>query len=73
MKTNDEDKAPMDTPADLTARKIIGWHQACSDAERILHYSGAGQRKISEADIGKSVGDLLYDCLNAKRQEFDPE
>jgi hypothetical protein len=69
----DEGNAQSETAEQVRARKAIGWHQACSDAEPILYYCGAGQRKISEADIGKSVGDLFYECLNAKRQEFDPE
>jgi len=73
MVTTDEDHAPSETPEQVRARKTVGWHQACSDAEPILHYCGAGQRKIDGTDIGKSVADLVYECLNTKRQEFDPE
>jgi len=73
MTTKTDDSATGETPETIRARKTIGWHQACLDAEPLLHYCGAGQRKVTRADIGKSVADLVYECLNAKRQEFDPE
>jgi len=70
LATGDDD---YETPEQITARKVILWHQACSDLEPILHYSKAGQRIVVASDINKSAADLMYECLNTVRQEFDPE
>jgi len=67
--TNDEEL----TPAEMRAKKIVLWHQCCSDIEPILHYIRASQRILGAQDLEKSVADILYELLNAVRQEFDPE
>ncbi len=67
--TNDEEL----TPDELRAKKVVLWHQACSDLEPILHYVSAGERILGAQDLGKSVSAILYERLNAVRQEFDPE
>jgi hypothetical protein len=67
------DEGDIETPEQLTARKVILWHQACSDLEPILHYCRASQRILGAQDLGKSVSAILYECLNAVRQEFDPD
>lgn len=61
------------TPEEVLAAKARGFHQACLDVEPILHYCKAADRKITEADLHKSVADLVYECLTQTRQEFDPD
>ena len=70
LATGDDD---YETPEQITARKTVLWHQACSDLEPILHYTRAGERILGAQDLEKSVADILYELLNAVRQEFDPE
>jgi len=67
--TNDEEL----TPDEMRAKKVVLWHQCCSDLEPILHYCKLSERRIGPLDIDRSVTDILYERLNAVRQEFDPE
>ena len=62
-----------ETPEKIKARKAVGFLRACSDLEPILHYCKAGQRKVVASDINKSVAELIYECLEGVRQEFDPD
>ena len=70
LATGDDD---YETPEQITARKVVLWHQCCSDLEPILHYCKLSERRIGPLDIDRSVTDILYERLNAVRQEFDPE
>lgn|SRR5487761_1927705 len=67
------DEGDSETPEQLTARKTVLWHQACSDLEPILHYCKARERKVGAFDVNKSVAELIYECLERVRQEFDPD
>jgi len=63
----------VETPAQIHARKIIGWTKAAGDAEPVLDYVAAQYRIITAADFEKSAWDIVYELFEAVRAEIDKE
>jgi hypothetical protein len=70
MATQNDDT---ETPEQTRARKIIGWHRAAADAEPLLEFAGAQSRIVTSDDVGKTVADMVYALLNAKRDQLEQE
>jgi len=53
------------------AAKIVGWHRAAAETDILLEYAGAYQRVVAAGDVGKTVGELVCEVLNEKRDALE--
>lgn len=67
------DPSKVETPAEIHARKIIGWTKAVADAEPVLDFVAAQYRIIGPEDLQKSAWDIVTELFEAVRTEIDRE
>jgi len=71
MATNDEDKAPAETPEEIKGRRLVGWSMAAKDLEPVLAYARAQDRVLTINDVNKTAWDVISELMEIRYQEIE--